>query len=460
PREFPTLATTNAKVSIIITYHNESQSILYMTIKSILKRTPLKYLQEIIIIDDCSSEDDLMLQNIGFYFAPFDLIKGIRNPQRLGVIKSRNLGAMVARGDYIMFMDSHCEVNEQWLEPLLSTIVEANNPLMAVSPVLDNIDARTKKYKATSEYIRGGFDWNLHFHWIPRFKVGDPIVPFRSPTFAGGVFLISRNWFFKLKAFNTRLKIWGGESLEFSLKLWLCGGDKGEIKIVPCSRVGHIFRKEHVFQFPNNDGQQNYLRNSKIIAETWLEHYKYFFYNLRPEAREIFINDTHAAEDKLFKESLNCHTFEWYLQHIYPELRPFDNYTANGVLSSSAFVSENLCLHYNTAFLSSLQMCNCLTANITHWFLLKSTQQLQSNTGLCLSLLPSAETARVPKFIVTMASCFLPAKHSWQRYGLQLRHSQTGLCLEITVEFNVSVSPCRREAAMQYFKFDRELERL
>ena len=120
-----------------------------------------------------------MLQNVRSYFGPFNVLKGIRNPQRLGVIKSRNLGAMLATGDYIMFMDSHCEVNQQWLEPLLSTIVEANNPLMAVSPVLDNIDAQTRQYKATSEFIRGGFDWNLHFHWIPRFKANDPIMPFR-----------------------------------------------------------------------------------------------------------------------------------------------------------------------------------------------------------------------------------------------------------------------------------------
>lgn len=78
-----------------------------------------------------------------------------------------------------MFMDSHCEVNEQWLETLLATIVEANNDYMAVSPVLDNIDVRTKKYKATSVFIKGGFDWNLHFHWIARDKNLNPLLPFR-----------------------------------------------------------------------------------------------------------------------------------------------------------------------------------------------------------------------------------------------------------------------------------------
>ncbi|XP_065359793.1 putative polypeptide N-acetylgalactosaminyltransferase 13 [Calliphora vicina] len=460
PKIFPNLEEFKAKVSIIITYHNETQAILYRTINSIFKRTPLKYLEEIIIIDDCS-EDDLILQNIQKHFKYIDLIKCLRNSKRLGLIKSRNLGAQMSSGDYLMFMDSHCEVNAQWLETLLAIIVESNNTRMAVSPVLDNIDVVTNEYKATSAFIKGGFDWNLHFHWIARDETLNPIVPFRSPTFAGGVFLISRNWFFKLKAFNTRLEIWGGESLEFSLKLWLCGGDRGEIKIVPCSRVGHIFRKEHIFKFPNNDGQQTYLRNSKIIAETWLEHYKYIFYNLKPEARNIAINDTRVL-DKQFKDALNCQPFEWYLQNIFPELRPFENYTASGIITSSAFVSDNLCLHHDLFddYNSTPLMCNCLTANITHWFLLRITQQLQSQRGFCLNVIqPEDRAEKASQLKVVMEPCWWPAKQSWHRFGQQLRHSITGLCLEITVDYNITVNPCRREAAMQYFIFEKELER-
>lgn len=63
-----------------------------------------------------------------------------------------------------------------------------------------------------------------------------------------------------------------------------------------------------------------FFRNSKIIAETWLEHYKYIFYNLKPEARNISISPT-RVEDKQFKDIMKCQTFEWYLQNIFPELR-------------------------------------------------------------------------------------------------------------------------------------------
>lgn len=110
-------------------------------------------------------------------------IKMHRNTRRQGVIASRNLGAKLAAGHYLVFLDSHCEVNVGWLEPLLARITTTRDDSVAVSPVLDSIDAVTFKYRATLKNLKGGFDWNLHFHWMHAIEPGYRNVDDMSKAF-------------------------------------------------------------------------------------------------------------------------------------------------------------------------------------------------------------------------------------------------------------------------------------
>lgn len=69
---------------------------------------------------------------------------------------------LASAGQVLVFLDSHCEVNEMWLQPLLTPISEDRRTV--VCPVIDIISADTLTY-SSSPVVRGGFNWGLHFKW-------------------------------------------------------------------------------------------------------------------------------------------------------------------------------------------------------------------------------------------------------------------------------------------------------
>ena len=70
----------------------------------------------------------------------------------------------------------------------------------------------------------------------------------------------------RLGTYDSGFDIWGGENLELSFKTWMCGGT---LEIVPCSHVGHIFRKRSPYKW--RSGVNVLRRNSIRLAEVGLE---------------------------------------------------------------------------------------------------------------------------------------------------------------------------------------------
>ena len=81
-------------VSIVLAYHNELSVLLLRTLTTIMHRTPLRYLKEIILIDDMSSFN--ITDEVTKYAREHRMpVKYLTNLERQGIAKSR------MRGEYI-----------------------------------------------------------------------------------------------------------------------------------------------------------------------------------------------------------------------------------------------------------------------------------------------------------------------------------------------------------------------
>ncbi|NXK70556.1 GLT13 acetylgalactosaminyltransferase, partial [Sylvietta virens] len=150
-------------------------------------------------------------------------VRILRMPQRSGLIRARLRGAAAARGQVLTFLDAHCECTLGWLEPLLARIKEDRKTV--VCPIIDVISDDTFEYMAGSDMTYGGFNWKLNFRWYPvpqremERRKGDRTLPVRTPTMAGGLFSIDRNYFEEIGTYDAGMDIWGGENLEMSFRV-------------------------------------------------------------------------------------------------------------------------------------------------------------------------------------------------------------------------------------------------
>ncbi|XP_023817946.1 polypeptide N-acetylgalactosaminyltransferase 10 [Oryzias latipes] len=308
--------------SIIIPFHNEGWSSLLRTVHSVLNRSPPQLIAEIILVDDFSDKDHLK-GALEEYMVRLPKVRILRTKKREGLIRTRLLGAAAAKGEVITFLDSHCEANINWLPPLLDRI--ALNRKTIVCPMIDVIDHDNFGYETQAgDAMRGAFDWEMYYKRIPipaELQKNDPSEPFESPVMAGGLFAVDRKWFWELGGYDTGLEIWGGEQYEISFKVWMCGG---RMEDIPCSRVGHIYRKYVPYKVP---GGVSLARNLKRVAEVWMDEYAEYVYQRRPEYRHLSAGD--VAAQKELRSTLNCKSFKWFMKEVawdlpkhYPPVEP------------------------------------------------------------------------------------------------------------------------------------------
>ncbi|KRF98280.1 uncharacterized protein Dwil_GK23729, isoform B [Drosophila willistoni] len=407
--------------SIVIVFHNEAWTTLLRTVWSVINRSPRSLLKEIILVDD-ASERDFLGKKLEDYVAKLPVRTFVlRTEKRSGLIRARLLGAEHVTGEVITFLDAHCECTEGWLEPLLARIVQ--NRRTVVCPIIDVISDETFEYITASDSTWGGFNWKLNFRWyrVPSREMArrnnDRTAPLRTPTMAGGLFSIDKDYFYEIGSYDEGMDIWGGENLEMSFRIWQCGGI---LEIIPCSHVGHVFRDKSPYTFPGGVAKI-VLHNAARVAEVWLDEWRDFYYAMSTGARKASAGD--VSDRKNLRERLKCKSFRWYLENVYPEsLMPLDYYYLGEIRNSETETClDTMGRKYNEKV--GISYCHGLGGNQV--FAYTKRQQIMSD-DLCLD----ASSSNGP---VNMVRCHNMGGNQEWVYDAEekwIRHTNTGQCLQ------------------------------
>lgn len=455
--------------SIIIVFHNEAWSTLARTVHSILNTSPTHLIAEILLIDDASNRTFLG-KSLDYYMNNLGSVRGVdirvlRSKDRIGLIRSRLIGVEAAIGKVLTFIDAHCEATLGWLEPLLEQ-VHANRKT-AACPIIDIINDDNFAFTRSFELHMGAFNWGLNFRWFPisrrellnsngftrregKTKLTELVQPFRTPVMAGGLFSIDSSYFKEIGLYDPRMDIWGGENIELSLRLWQCGG---EIKIVPCSHVGHIFRKSSPYTFrPGKEVGDILYTNLARVAEVWMDDWKSFFYSINPIVNKTLVKVGKDAaleaidERKHLRERLQCKGFDWFLNNVWPEHFFPTNSRFFGRVKQ---VQTQQCLQRplvrgasGQAPVGPLTVHKCAKKLIPHQLFVydKSRNLLMTDENVCLD----SGSDPIPTRQVIMAPCSESLRQKWlyEDSNSHLVHIQSSLCLDSPSSDRVQLENC------------------
>ena len=323
--------------SVVIVQLNEATPTLRRTVSSVLRTSPASLLREIILVDDGSAwRVDESVRALS------PKLRLIENGQREGIVRSRLRGFRAASAPTVTFLDSHVECTIGWLEPLLARV--ATNRSIIAAPQIDLIHPASFEYAVARGNIRGAFDWQLNFRWVPparrrhNLRLDEPVS---TPAIAGGLFSVDRAWFEHIGLFDAGLEVWGSENLELSFRQWMCGGS---LEVLPCSHVGHVFRRasplKHSSAKPATDNYQ--LRNKLRTAVVWMDDYSKFVLPQAGPLRTRRMTPTASSSNRdpaaaaladsqlarlmgdvssrvALRARLGCQSFQWYLDTVWPD---------------------------------------------------------------------------------------------------------------------------------------------
>lgn len=282
------------RVSIIIPVHNEAHR-LRETVLEVRKTADVPY--EIIVVDDVSTDGcaDFIAEN------SFENVRLVRSTTALGVAGARNRGVSEAQAPIVMFMDGHCYPAPGFLSVMTQALLRLGRGF-----VVPEITVHGNPYAS-------GFGMTLEGPglmpvWLSRL-LSDP---YPVPVGCGCVQMCFKTWFDQIGGYD-KMRTYGVEDLEISLRSWLLGGP---VEVVPRATVAHYFRSATTCKVGWSDIIYNVLRMAHLhFSGTKLEKLE-AHWNAHPncsEAREL-LERSDVRERRAWLDTRRLHSADWYCE--------------------------------------------------------------------------------------------------------------------------------------------------
>ncbi|HQU41528.1 MAG TPA: glycosyltransferase, partial [Pirellulales bacterium] len=225
------------RLSIIIGAHNEGQALVKTVGSCVETCAGLDY--EILLADDASWDGSV--QEVE---RRFSRVRVLKNLERLGPSPTKDRGARAAAGDVLVFLDGHTKPERGALERLAEDVVFLGGRAI-VAPTIVPLDVG--RWRSAAAPKGHGYRVDLeHFRstWLPLDKLRvvekGPRKFYESPVAIGCALAVGRELYDTLWGFDSDMRYWGVEDVDFSLKCWLMGYS---VLHDPEPVIGHRFQR-------------------------------------------------------------------------------------------------------------------------------------------------------------------------------------------------------------------------
>jgi GT2 family glycosyltransferase len=220
----PFEAFSKPAASVIIPAHNN----LAFTLRCLtaLQRVESRHTFEVIVVDDASSDDTAL--RLGAWPG----LRLVSNSVRRGFVLACNVGAAVARGDYLVFLNNDTEVQSGWLDGLIDTFQLFPDAGLVGSRL---IYPNGRLQEAGGIVFSDGFAWNYGHLDDPR----DPKYSYlREPDYVSGASIAIRQDFFEeLGGFDEAFAPGYYEDVDLAFRVRAAGR---RVYYQPLSNVVHV----------------------------------------------------------------------------------------------------------------------------------------------------------------------------------------------------------------------------